>query len=88
MSAAWFDLTKTNHAVGELLHPNFQITIGQEIRSRGAEWDVQGEIAPGWNVIANVSYDPTLITVGGPPGSGFAQRAIHWQGIRTGWPYS
>ena len=72
MSAAWFDLTKTNLAVGDPLHPNFQITIGQ-VRSRGAEWDVQGEIAPGWNLIANVSYDPTLITVGGPPGSGYVQ---------------
>jgi len=71
-SLAWFDLTKTNVAVADPLHPNYSITIGQ-IRSRGAEWDVQGEIGYGWNILANVSYDPTLITVGGPAGSGYVQ---------------
>jgi iron complex outermembrane receptor protein len=67
---AWFDLTKTNVAVGDPVHPGYSVTIGQ-VRSRGVEYALQGELRPGWQVMANVSYDPTLITAGGPPGSGF-----------------
>ncbi len=71
-SAAWFDLRKTNVAVPDRLHPDFSVTVG-EIRSRGVEADLQGEILSGWNVIASLSYDPTRITKGGPVGSNYVE---------------
>jgi len=71
-SAAWFDLRKTNVAVPDRLHPNFSVSVG-EIRSRGVEADLQGEVLPGWSVITNLTYDPTLITKGGPLGSSYVQ---------------
>jgi iron complex outermembrane receptor protein len=71
-STALFDLRKTNVAVPDLLHPNFSVTVG-EIRSRGVEANLQGEVLPGWNVLTNLSYDPTLITKGGPVGSNYVQ---------------
>lgn len=58
---ALFNLTKTNKAVGDPLHPGFSITIG-EIRSRGLEFDLQGEAAPGWNVLVAYSYTDAVIT--------------------------
>ena len=71
-SAAWFDLRKTNVAVPDRLHPDFSLTVG-EIRSRGIEADLQGEVLPGWNLVTNLTYDPTLITQGGPIGSNYVQ---------------
>lgn len=60
-TVALFNLTKTNKAVGDPLHPGFNITIG-EIRSRGLEFDLQGEAAPGWNVLASYSYTDAVVT--------------------------
>jgi iron complex outermembrane receptor protein len=71
-SAAWFDLRKTHVAVPDRLHPNFSVTVG-EIRSRGVEADLQGEVLPGWNVLTNLTYDPTLVTKGGPVGSNYVE---------------
>ena len=71
-SAAWFDLRKTNVSVPDRLHPNFSVTVG-EIRSRGVEADLQGEVLPGWSVITSLTYDPTLITKGGPVGSNYVE---------------
>ena len=62
-SAAYFDLTKTNIAVPD---PNSAhscdgtpqscvLPVGA-IRSRGPELDIQGEILPGWNIIATYAY--------------------------------
>jgi iron complex outermembrane recepter protein len=71
----YYDLTKTNVAVGD---PNpfhncgtggfsagasdCQIALG-EVRSRGPEIDIQGEILLGWNVIA--TWSNTDIRIGG-----------------------
>jgi iron complex outermembrane recepter protein len=62
-SAAYYDLTKTNITVGD---PNpahscdgtplsCVLPVGA-IRSRGPELDIQGEILPGWNIIATYAY--------------------------------
>ena len=69
-SLAWFQLTKTNVAVPDPLHPNYSMTIGG-IRSRGIEYDIQGEIRPSWQLVANATWDPTLVTIGGPAGSNY-----------------
>ena len=60
---AYFDLTKTNVATRDN-NPEHQCGAGGlgscslaigAIRSRGPELDIQGEILPGWNAIANWS---------------------------------
>ena len=59
---AYYDLTKTNIAVSDPnpQHTGASLVIGA-IHSSGPELDIQGEIMPGWNVIA--SYSNTDITV-------------------------
>lgn len=58
---AYFDLTKTNVATRDPLHPTFSIVTG-EARSRGPELDINGEILPGWNVIATYANTEARIT--------------------------
>ena len=41
-TVALFDLTKQNVATADPLNPGFNLAIG-EVRSRGAEFDIQGE---------------------------------------------
>lgn len=67
---AYFDLTKTNVAVADPSHPapacginGCSIAVG-EIRSRGPELDIQGEILPGWNVIGNWTNLDIRVTKG------------------------
>mgnify|MGYP001430211810 CR=1 FL=1 len=68
-SLAYYDLTKTNVAVGDPLHPapacgdGCSIAIG-EVRSRGPELDITGEILPGWNVIATWANTDIIVTKG------------------------
>ena len=66
---AYYDLTKTNVASGDA-NPGHDcgggpgscsIAIG-EIRSRGPELDIYGEILPGWNVIATWANTDIRIT--------------------------
>jgi iron complex outermembrane receptor protein len=54
-TAAVFDLTKTNIPSVDPLNPNFVTVIGK-IRSRGVEFDLSGEVLPGWKVIANYAH--------------------------------
>ena len=68
LTVAWFDLTKTNVAANDLAHPNGQggfypTTVGQ-IESKGVELTLQGEIMPGWNLLAAYSYDPVTVKQG------------------------
>jgi iron complex outermembrane receptor protein len=63
---AAYDITKTNILTTDPNDNRFSIGVG-EVRSRGVEFDVLGEILPGWNVIASyyindafVSEDNTL----------------------------
>ena len=70
-SLALFELTKTNVAVADLAHPGFSLAVG-EIRSRGPEFDIQGEIQPGWNVMAAYTYTDIVVTKS-TPGSTYTQ---------------
>ena len=70
-AAALYHITKNNVAVADLAHPDFQETIGQ-IVSRGVEFDVQGEIAPGWTVVANASYNDAYVSRS-TPGSTYVE---------------
>jgi iron complex outermembrane recepter protein len=63
---AYYDLTKTNIASSDPRHINdcngpCQIAVG-EVRSRGPELDITGEILPGWNMIATWANTDVRIT--------------------------
>ncbi|MEH2168913.1 MAG: TonB-dependent siderophore receptor [Nostoc sp.] len=52
---AYFDITKQNVAVTDPNFPLASIASGEQ-RSRGVEFDVAGEILPGWKLIASYAY--------------------------------
>lgn len=58
---AAYEITKTNIATTDPIDPAFSIAVGEQ-RSRGIEFDLSGEILPGWNVIASYSYTNAEIT--------------------------
>jgi len=65
---ALFDLTKTNVAANDLAHPNgsggfFPTAIG-EVESQGIELTLQGEILPGWDLLAAYTYDHVQVKQG------------------------
>lgn len=60
---AYYDLTKTNVATDDNLRPNqgFFVVAGA-VLSRGPELDIQGEILPGWNLIATYANTDVITT--------------------------
>ncbi len=62
---AWFQLTKQNVVTGHpdpvLAAQNISVQTG-EVRNRGIEFDITGELLPGWKVIANYAYTDSEIT--------------------------
>jgi iron complex outermembrane recepter protein len=72
---SYFDLTQTNVAVADPNHlfDCFGFPCSLEvgaIRSRGPELDIQGEILPGWNVIANWSNTDIRVVKSNSAGDG------------------
>jgi iron complex outermembrane receptor protein len=65
-SLAYFDLTKQNVATADKVNDpsgifGYQVAVG-EVRSKGTELDIQGEIRPGWNVITTYAHTDIRIT--------------------------
>ena len=60
-TVAYFELTKTNVATPDPIDPRYSIAVG-EVRSRGPEFDIKGEIMPGWNAIATYANLDVVIT--------------------------
>ncbi|WNZ26124.1 TonB-dependent receptor [Leptolyngbya sp. NK1-12] len=58
---AAYHLTRSNVATTDPENSDFSIAIGEQ-RSQGVEFDVIGEILPGWNVIASYAYTDAEIT--------------------------
>lgn len=58
---AFYDLTRTNLSTQDPNNPQRTIQVGEQ-RSRGIEFDISGEISPGWNVIAGYAYTDAEIT--------------------------
>ena len=58
---AAYEITKENVATTDPDNTDFSIAVG-EVRSRGIELDVVGEIADGWNIIASYAYTVAEIT--------------------------
>ena len=72
---AYFDLTKQNLPVFDPLNPLVPKAAG-EAESRGLEFDLSGEILPGWRIIGAYSYLPfakitnDVDATGGPGNTG------------------
>jgi iron complex outermembrane recepter protein len=58
---AFYDLTRSNLPTTDLNNPTLTIFVGEQ-RSRGIEFDVTGEILPGWNIIAGYAYTDAEVT--------------------------
>ncbi|NJR52888.1 MAG: TonB-dependent siderophore receptor [Leptolyngbyaceae cyanobacterium CSU_1_3] len=58
---AAFEVTKANVLTTDPANPNFSIQVGEQ-RSRGVEFIVQGEILPGWNLVAGYAYTDARVT--------------------------
>ena len=52
---AYFNITKTNVATEDPNNPFASVATGEQ-ESQGVEFDLIGEIVPGWNVIASYAY--------------------------------
>ncbi|WP_375479815.1 TonB-dependent siderophore receptor [uncultured Nostoc sp.] len=52
---AYFDITKQNVSVTDPNFSLFSIASGEQ-RSRGVEFDIAGELLPGWKIIASCAY--------------------------------
>jgi len=60
---AYYDLTKTNIATADPNPAHFGSSlVTGAVRSRGPELDIQGEIVPGWNVIATYTNTDIIVT--------------------------
>jgi iron complex outermembrane recepter protein len=57
----YFNITKNNVAVVDPNFPLFSTAIGQE-QSQGVEFDVAGEILPGWKIIGSYAYTDAKVT--------------------------
>ena len=60
---AYYDLTRSNIATQDPDPANqgFQVQVGEQ-RSTGFEFDLVGEILPGWNIIASYAYTDARVT--------------------------
>ncbi|MEM7062495.1 MAG: TonB-dependent receptor [Cyanobacteria bacterium P01_B01_bin.77] len=60
---AYFDITKQNVATTDPNDPTgqFSIAVGEQ-RSRGVDFNLTGEILPGWNVVASYAYIDATVT--------------------------
>ncbi len=58
---AAYQLTRSNVSTADPQNPTFSIQVGEQ-RSRGVEFDVAGELAPGWNVIGSLAYLDAEVT--------------------------
>jgi iron complex outermembrane recepter protein len=57
----YFDVTKQNIAVPDPNNPLLTVALGEQ-NSRGLEFDVTGEILPGWRVIASYAYTDAKVS--------------------------
>lgn len=58
---AAYELTKTNLTTPDPNNPLFEIQTGEQ-RSRGVEFDISGEILPGWKVFGGLAYMDAELT--------------------------
>lgn len=85
-SIAFFDITKTNVPGPDPTAPLLQVLTG-EVRSRGFEFEVMGEIAPGWEIATGYARIETEITkdTGGNEGNRLLGAPKSTFGLWTGY---
>ena len=74
-TADYYDLTKTNVPIRDpdtthICGGGSCVVLTGEARSRGPEIDIQGELLPGWNVIATYTNQDVRVTKGASLGFG------------------
>ncbi|MEH2238950.1 TonB-dependent siderophore receptor [Nostoc sp.] len=82
---AAYDITKTNIATVDPQNPNYSIPIG-EVKSRGIELDIAGQILPGWKVIASSYLNDAYVSEDTDPtniGRRFANAPYHGASLWT-----
>ncbi|MFG3816274.1 TonB-dependent siderophore receptor [Limnothrix redekei] len=57
----YFDITKQNIAVTDPTNPLFSVAVGEQ-RNRGIEFDLAGELLPGWKILGSYAYIDGEIT--------------------------
>lgn len=67
-TVAVYDLTKTNIPTPDPNNPGFFLVTGK-VRSKGVEFDLQGELVRGWNLVLNFSDIDARIIVSDDPGN-------------------
>jgi len=65
---AYFDLTKTNLPTPDPANPGFVLVTGAA-RSSGWELDLQGQVLPGWSLIANYANTNARVSSSNNPGN-------------------
>ncbi len=60
-NAALYQIERQNVGTPDLANPGFQINAGEQ-RSRGVEFDLAGELMPGWRLIASYAYTDARVT--------------------------
>mgnify|MGYP001792783616 CR=1 FL=1 len=58
---AYYDLTRSNVLEQDPANNGYQIQVGEQ-NSRGIEFDLVGEILPGWDIIASYAYTDARVT--------------------------
>ncbi len=58
---AAYEITKTNVATTDPNDTDFSIAAG-EVKSRGIELDIAGQLAPGWNIIASYGLNDSFVS--------------------------
>ena len=61
-TVALFDIKKKNVLTSDPLNGFFFSVATGEQRSKGVEFDIAGQILPGWDIIANYAYIDTRVT--------------------------
>jgi iron complex outermembrane receptor protein len=75
---AYFDITQTNRPTPDPTNSIFSVVTG-EVKSRGVELDISGEVLPGWNIIAAYTYTDAFVSQDNntPVGNRFALAPRH-----------
>ncbi|MEO0868979.1 MAG: TonB-dependent receptor, partial [Cyanobacteria bacterium J06642_11] len=61
LGLAYYQLRRANVTTQDNANEGFQIQVGEQA-SDGVEFDLIGEILPGWNIVANYAYTDARVT--------------------------
>lgn len=80
----YFNITKRNVLTADPNNPNFSIQVG-EVVSKGIEFDMQGEIVPGLNLILNYANTNVTVTEDTDESKIGTRLAGHAEHMTNGW---